>query len=63
MFTQRKTIKEVLMQRDGLTEYTANDLIKEAKEEFNRLLEEGEDPSDICEDYFGLEPDYLDEFL
>ena len=59
----RKSIKEVLMQRDGLTGEEADDAIKEAKEEFNRLLEEGEDPSDICEDYFGLEPDYLDEFL
>ena len=26
-------------------------------------LENGEDVDDICEEYFGLEPDYLMEFL
>jgi len=59
----RKSLKEVLIQRDGITEEEANELIAEAKEEFYRMLENGEDPSDICETFFGLEPDYLAEFF
>jgi hypothetical protein len=59
----RKSLKEVLMQRDSMTEEEAIKLIIEAKEEFYRMLEDGEDPSDICEIFFGLEPDYLDDFI
>ena len=58
-----KTIKEVLMTRDGMSEKEASDLIAEAKQDFNDRLETGESPMDICEEWFGLEPDYLDEFL
>ena len=58
-----KTIKEVLMERDGMSEKEASDLIAEAKEDFNDRLENGGNPMDICEEWFGLEPDYLDEFL
>jgi hypothetical protein len=59
----RKSLKRVLIQRDDLTEEEADELIAEAKEEFHRMLENGEDPSDICETFFGLEPDYLDDFI
>lgn len=59
----RKVLKRALIQRDGLTEEEADKLIDEAKEEFYRMLENGEDPSDICETFFGLEPDYLDDFI
>ena len=58
-----ESIKEVLMRRDDLTEEEADDLITEAKEEFYRMIEAGEDPIDICQDYFGLESDYLNEFF
>lgn len=58
-----KTIKEVLIARDGMSEKEADDLIAEAKQDFNDRLETGESPMDICEEWFGLEPDYLDEFL
>lgn len=58
-----KTIKEVLMERDGMSEKEADNLIAEAKQDFNDRLETGESPMDICEEWFGLEPDYLDEFL
>ena len=58
-----KTIKEVLMTRDGMSEKEADNLIAEAKQDFNDRLETGESPMDICEEWFGLEPDYLDEFL
>ena len=58
-----ETIKEVLMRRDGITENEADDLIADAKEEMYYRLEHGEDAYDICQEYFGLEPDYLIELL
>ncbi len=58
-----ESIKEVLMRRDDLTGAEADDLITEAKEEFYRMIEEGEDPSGICQDFFRLDPDYLNEFF
>ena len=61
----RETIKQILMQRDGLDENAAQELINEAEEAFNRYLDEGDTygAENICEEFFGLEPDYLDEFI
>ncbi len=59
----RSSIKQILIRRDGMTESDAKDLIAEARDELNSMLIAGEDPSDICEIYFGLEPDYLDELI
>lgn len=59
----RKSIKEVLMERDGLSAEEAEDLIKEAREDFMKRLDDGESPEDICEEWFGLEPDYIDDLL
>jgi hypothetical protein len=50
-----ETLKEVLMRRDGLSPAEADDLIDEAK---GRILA-GEDPEEILEEEFGLEPDYI----
>lgn len=58
-----ESIKEILMLRDGMTEEEANDLIEQAKEDMNRRLDEGEMPDDICEEWFGLEPDYIMELM
>ena len=58
-----ETIKEVLIRRDGMTFEEADDMLKEAREEFDRLIEDGEIPYDFCEEWFGLEPDYLVEFM
>jgi len=58
-----KTIKEVLMERDGMTAREADDFINQAKEDLHERLEEGETPFDICEEWFGLEPDYIDELF
>jgi hypothetical protein len=57
-------IKKILMKRDGMSSAEADDLIKEAIEDLNSRLEAC-DPSaeDICNEYFGLEPDYLMELL
>ena len=53
------SIKSVLMQRDGMTEEEAEDLINQAKEDLNDRLAQGELPDDICCEWFGLEPDYI----
>ena len=57
------SIKSVLMRRDGLTAEEADDLIADAKAELSELLADGEQPYDFCQDWFGLEPDYLMELL
>ncbi len=61
----RKTIKQILMQRDNLTEIEAINCIEEAKEAFDNYIEEGDfhGAENICEEFFGLEPDYLDFFI
>lgn len=58
-----ESIKTILMRRDGLTEEEAKEQIAEARKDFNERLAHGEMPFNIMEEYFGLEPDYLDEFM
>ena len=59
-----ESIKSILMRRDGMPSAEADELIREAKEELMERIEEGDfSAEDICEEYFGLEPDYLDELL
>ena len=57
------TIKEVLIERDGMSPNNADELIKQATQDLNERLLNGEMPFDICEEWFGLEPDYIDELL
>jgi len=61
----RRTIKDILIDRDDMTEIEADNLIREAKKQFEIYIEAGDTMSidDICEEFFGLEPDYLDEFM
>jgi hypothetical protein len=56
-------IQSILMRRDGMTAEEAEDLVSEAREELERRLEEDEDAYDICEEYFGLEPDYISQLI
>jgi len=60
-----KTIKSILMKRDGLSEAEAEEMIFNAHADFEERLEEGDllGASEICMDHFGLEPDYWHEFL
>ena len=53
------------MRRDGMTSEEADNLINEAKQQFQYYLGEGDlmSAEDICGEFFGLEPDYLDEFI
>jgi len=60
-----RNIKQVLMDRDGMSENDADNLIDEAIEQLNCYLSDGDISSaeDICAEYFGLEPDYLFELM
>jgi len=49
------------MKRDGISEQEADDLISQAKDDFDERLSQGEMPFGICQEWFGLEPDYIDE--
>lgn len=60
-----RSIKEVLMDRDNMSESQAEELIEEAKEALQEYLADDDQESamDICQEFFGLEPDYLMELL
>ena len=59
----RKSLKQTLMDRDEITADEADELIRECRDEMYRRLDMGEMPDDILEEYFGLEPDWLDELI
>ena len=46
-----------------MSEEEAEDLITQAREDFYQRLGDGEAPFDICAEWFGLEPDYIDELI
>ena len=50
-----QTLKQVLMERDGMTSREADEAINDAKE----LVANGENPEDVLLEEFGLEPDYF----
>ena len=58
-------IARVLMKRDGMTYEEANNLIDEAKEALQNYLDAGDSfgAENVCEEFFVLEPDYLDELI
>lgn len=52
-------IKKILIERDGMSPEEADDRIMEAYKDLHDRLAEGEMPHDICQEWFGLEPDYI----
>lgn len=56
-----ETIKQLLMRRDGLTAQEADDQVAEGKQILAQLIHEERfvEAYDICEELFGIEPDYL----
>ena len=60
-----QSLKQVLMSRDNLTSEEADEQIAEAKAQLQEYLDAGDQASalDICEELFGLEPDYLDDLM
>ena len=59
-----ESIKEVLMNRDGITAEEADQLIGGASYMVDKAIEDGEfdaaDLNDICYEWLGLEMDYND---
>jgi len=53
------SIKETIMRRDNISAEDADEQIADCKADLNKRLASGEMPDDICEEYFGLEPDYI----
>ncbi len=49
----------IMMRRDGMERDEAEDLLQDAR----AAVEDGEDPEDVLADWFGLEPDYLEDLL
>jgi len=58
-----ETIKEILMKRDNLSPQEADELIEQATDDMYERLSTGEMPHDICMEWFGLEPDYIEELI
>jgi hypothetical protein len=60
-----ETVKQVLMLRDDMLEADADDLINDFKAELELLISDCaiDQAEDLLHEYFGLEPDYLMEFL
>lgn len=54
-----ETIKEILIRRDGMLPEDAKALIDAARE----AVADGMDPEEACDEFFGLEPDYIWELL
>lgn len=55
-------IVKILMERDNMSQEDAEDLLNEAKDEAQEVLENDgglDEIEDILKDYFGLEPDYI----
>lgn len=57
------SIKQTIMNRDGMSEEEADELIAEARQDLHERLANDKDAYDICEEWFGLEPDYIIELI
>jgi polyhydroxyalkanoate synthesis regulator phasin len=54
-----KNLVDTLVERDGITKEEAEKQVADVRESLMERLADGEMPDDICEEEFGLEPDYL----
>ena len=62
----KKEIAKILQQRDGISENAAWNLIEECQREINYLIDDHGTLEEIeiaIQDYLGLEPDYLFDFI
>jgi len=57
------SLKETLIQRDGISADEAELIINEARDELYNRLSDGEMPFSLCDELFGLEPDYLEDLM
>ena len=58
-----RSLKQVLMERDEMSSEEADAEIAACTKDLHERLDDGEMPFDICAEWFGLEPDYLDELM
>jgi hypothetical protein len=61
-----ESIQSILMRRDGMTKDEAEDLIEDALEDLRiRLYDELSisELDNFCSEWFGLEPDYMEELM
>jgi hypothetical protein len=60
-----ESIKSILITRDGMDPTDADDLIAQAQAEFDEHINNNELDlaENICQEWFGLEPDYVIEFF
>lgn len=54
-----ETIVDILVRRDSISREEAQELLDSAKQ----CVADGEDPEEVLEMHFGLEPDYIFELL
>ena len=54
-----ETLRKVIKDRDGIDDAEFDDLVEEAAD----ALEAGEDPDDILNDVFSIEPDFVFDLL
>lgn len=61
----KTTIINILIKRDNMTRFEATELISQAQQAFNEYMNDGDLDSayNICEEFFGLEPDYMEAFI
>jgi hypothetical protein len=60
-----KTIKQILIERDGIEPEEADELIESAKQDLMLMIEAGDlfGAEDVMQNHFGLESDYMDELI
>ena len=61
-----KRVMKILMERDGESREDAIELVKNFKKGLEQLIEDKgslDDAEELVELHFGLEPDYLEDFL
>jgi hypothetical protein len=60
-----ESIRNILIKRDGISPESVDELIREAQSAFDEYLSEGDEESayEICQEFFGLEPDFVIEFF
>lgn len=54
-----ETIVSILMKRDGMNLEDAEQEVNDCREDLLERVGNGEMCEDICQEWFGLEPDYL----
>lgn len=59
----RKPLVDTLMEGGDLSRPEAEKLVQDCRKELHERIADGDMPFDICEEHFGLEPDYLDDLM